>query len=50
MNSLMEQVTGGQIIGLSGLLYIAGLILWYIRGIQKVDREINKDWYKRHNM
>ena len=29
---------------------MGGLIIWYIRGIQKDDREINKDWYKRHNM
>ena len=29
---------------------MAGLIVWYVRGIQKDDREINKEWYKRHNM
>lgn len=46
----MEQVTIGQIVGLVGIFYMAGLILWYIRGIQKDDREINKDWYERHNM
>ena len=29
---------------------MAGIILWFIHGVQKDDRELNKDWYKRHNL
>ncbi|WP_157579174.1 hypothetical protein [Spirosoma montaniterrae] len=46
----MNELIIGQIVGVSGLLTMAGIILWFLRGIQKDDREINKDWYKRHNM
>lgn len=46
----MSELVVGQIVSVSGLLAMAGIIFWFLRGIQKDDREINKDWYERHNM
>lgn len=46
----MNETLVGQLVGVSGLLAMAGIILWFLRGVQKDDREINKDWYERHNM
>ncbi len=46
----MEQQVIIQLVGVAAMLYMFGSIVWFFRGIQKDDREINKDWYKRHNM
>lgn len=46
----MEQQLVIQLIGVGAMLYMFGSIIWFLRGIQKDDREINKDWYERHNM
>lgn len=46
----MTELVIGQIVSVSGLLVMAGIILWFLRGVEKDDREINKDWYERHNM
>lgn len=39
-----------QIVGTGAILFLFGSIVWFLRGVQKDDREINKEWYKRHNM
>ena len=46
----MSESLIGQVVGASSLMAMASIILWFLWGVQKDNREINKDWYKRHNM
>jgi hypothetical protein len=46
----MSESTVGQWIGVVGVLILFSMFMWFLWATNRDEREINKDWYKRHNM
>ena len=46
----MDTITTSQIVALVAAFGMAGSIVWFLVSTEKIQRESNNGWNKRHNL